>query len=73
VVSFDGIAHLHVRTMQGESEHRLTAVLHTGEKIEIADSSGDASGIIALADDIADILGAEVVRKIDRFSFQFEA
>jgi hypothetical protein len=37
-------------------------------KIEIDDSKGDASDIVALADDIADILGVKVVRKFDPFN-----
>jgi hypothetical protein len=70
VASFDGIAHLQIRTTEGEysTEHTLTAVLHMGEKIEIDDSKGDASDIVALADDIADILGVKVVRKFDPFN-----
>lgn len=62
LAGFNEIAHLQVRTIQGKStEHRLTAVLHTGDKIEIHNSS-NASDIIALADDIADMLGVSVVR-----------
>src|SRR5262249_52768969 len=60
---FDEIAYLQIRTIRGadDEEHILTAVLQTGNKIEI-DASRNASDIIALADDVADILGAKVIR-----------
>ena len=62
LAGFNEIAYLQIRTIQGKSaEHRLTAVLQTGDKIEIHTSK--ASDIIALADDVADILGVKVVRK----------
>ena len=63
LAGFNQIAYLQIRMIQGDStEHRLTAVLQTGDKIEIHTSS-NASDIIALADDVADILGVRVVRK----------
>jgi hypothetical protein len=56
------ISYLQIRTIQGKSaEHRLTAVLQMGDKIEIRTSN--SSDIIALADDVADILGVRVVWK----------
>jgi hypothetical protein len=39
----------------------LTAVLQTGNKIEI-DTSWSESNIIALADDVTDILGVKLIR-----------
>ena len=63
LAGFDEIACLQVRTIRGaeDAEHILTAVLQTGNKFEI-DSSRNASDIIALADDVADILGVRVIR-----------
>src|SRR5262245_34903369 len=63
LAGFDEIAHLQIRTIQGaeDTDHILTAVLQTGNKIEI-DTSWNASYIIALADDVADILGVRVIR-----------
>jgi hypothetical protein len=63
LAGFNEIAYLQIRTIQGKSaDHRLTAVLQTSDKIEIHTSS-NTSEIIALADDVADILGVRVVRK----------
>jgi hypothetical protein len=60
---YNEIAYLQIRTIRGKStDHRLTAVLQTGDKIEIHTSS-NAYDIIALADDIADLLGVKVVQK----------
>jgi hypothetical protein len=63
LVGFDEIDYLQIRTIRGaeDAEHILTAVLQTGKKIEI-DTSWNASDIIALADDVADILGVKVIR-----------
>jgi len=62
LAGFNEISYLQIRTIQGKSaEHRLTAVLQMGDKIEIRTSN--SSDIIALADDVADILGVRVVRK----------
>ena len=63
LAGFDEIAYLQIRTIRGaeDEEHILTAVLQTGNKIEI-DTSSNASDIIALADDVADILGVKVIR-----------
>ena len=63
LVEFDEIAYLQIRTIRGaeDAEHILTAVLQTGKKIEI-DTSWNASDIIALADDVADILGVKLIR-----------
>lgn len=63
LAGFDEIACLQIRTIRGaeDKEHILTAVLQTGNTIEI-DTSSNASGIIALADDVADILGVRVIR-----------
>jgi len=63
LAGFNEIAYLQMRTIRGKSkEHRLTAVLQTGDKIEIY-TSDTAHEIMALADDAADILGVRVVRK----------
>jgi hypothetical protein len=64
LAGFNEIAHLQIRTIRGgkSEEHRLTAVLQTGDKIEIY-TTYTAHEIIALADDAADILGVRVVRK----------
>ena len=63
LAGFNEIAHLQIRTFRGKNEdHRLTAILQTGDKIEIY-TSDDAHKIMALADDAADILGVRVVRK----------
>jgi len=64
LAGFDEIAYLQIRTIRGaeDAEHILTAMLQTGNKIEIY-TSMIASDIIALADDAADILGVRVVRK----------
>jgi hypothetical protein len=63
LAGFDEIACLQIRTIRGaeDEEHILTVVLQTGNKIEI-DTSSNASDIIALADDVTDILGAKVIR-----------
>jgi len=63
LAGFDEIAYLQIRTIRGaeDAEHILTAVLQAGNKIEI-DTSSNASDIIALADDVADILGVRVIR-----------
>jgi hypothetical protein len=63
LAGFDEIAYLQIRTIRGaeDAEHILTAVLQAGKKIEI-DTSSNASDIIALADDVADILGVRVIR-----------
>jgi len=57
------IAYLQIRTIRGaeDAEHILTAVLQTGNKIEI-DTNCNESDIIALADDVADILGVKLIR-----------
>ena len=64
LAGFNEIAHLQIRTIRGgkSEEHRLTAVLQTGDKIEIY-TTYTAHEIMALADDAADILGVRVVRK----------
>jgi len=64
LAGFDEIVYLQIRTIRGaeDAEHILTAMLQTGNKIEIY-TSMIASDIIALADDAADILGVRVVRK----------
>ncbi len=63
LAKFDEVGHLQVRTISGEGEeHRLTAVLGSGKKIGIH-TSGDSDEIITLADDVADIMKVEVVRK----------
>ena len=63
LAGFDDIAYLQIRTIKGEdTEHILTVRLLRGDEIEIHTSS-NASEIIALADDIADILDVRVVRK----------
>jgi hypothetical protein len=60
---FDEVEHLQIRTISGEGEeHRLTAVLGSGKKIGIH-TSGDSDEIIALADDVADIVKVKVIRK----------
>jgi len=63
LAGFDEIAYLQIRTIRGaeDAEHILTAVLQAGNKIEI-DTSSNVSDIIALADDVADILGVRVIR-----------
>ena len=64
MAGFTEIAHLQIRTIQGgeTADFRLTVVLNTGGKIQIHTSS-NSSEVIALADDIADIVGVSVVRK----------
>jgi hypothetical protein len=63
LAEFIEIAYLQIRTIRGKSDvQRLTAMLQTGDKIEIY-TSDNAQEIIALADDAADILGVRVVRK----------
>jgi hypothetical protein len=63
LAGFNEIAYLQIRTIRGKSEdHRLTAVLHTGDKIEIY-TSNNTREIMALSDDAADILGVKVMRK----------
>jgi len=63
LAGFNEIAYLQIRTIRGKSEvHRLTAVLQTGDKIEIY-TGDNAHEIMALADDAAEILGVRVVRK----------
>ena len=59
----DDIKHLQLRSISGEDEvHRLTMVLRDGKKHEI-ENGGDLTEVVALADDVADAVNVEVVRK----------
>ena len=63
MAKFNEVEHLQIRTISGKTdEHRLTAVLKSGKKIEIHTYSG-LDDIIALADDVADIVKVKVIRK----------
>ena len=64
LVKFDEVKHFQIRTIYGQSvEHRLTAVLKTGKKIQIH-NSGNSDEIIAIGDDVADIVKIKVVQKM---------
>ena len=64
VAKFDEVEHLQIRTIKGQGSpgNYLTAVLRSGKKIKIH-TGGDSDEIIALADDVADIMKVSVIHK----------